>query len=229
MDYKGHSIRRSAATSFAKSGIYCYVYISYNFFFIKCFLFHYTGAGMQEFMDWGKWKSLKIGQRYISQSATTKMKHASRLSLNGKEDQSLFDTPYHEIERSMKKKSFGNECINGKSFGDQGINKKSFGDDGIDYKELYLKEMKKNQRKRKIEEVYDYGDYGDHGDYGYDKKENERKRFKDDDGYDRVKGEFHGLYYIEDGQCYKETTEDAANKDGFYIYRRGKYYKRLDE
>ena len=180
-------------------------------------IFYYLGAGMQEFMDWGKWKTVKIGQRYISQSSTTKKKHASRLKFDEKDGESLLDTPYPEISREFKNKSFTDECIAASK--KERLENAANNDDGINYKGLYFEELRKNQRKRKIDDIYDFGDI---------KTENERKRFKDNDGNAQVKGETHGLYYIEEGICYKESTEDAANKDGFYIYRNGKYYKRLD-
>ena len=186
----------------------------------------HLGAGMQEFMDWGKWKTLKIGQRYISQSETTKKKHASRLSFVDQEQETLLDTPYREISKSLKKKSFTDNCIAASKTARAETRTESKSDDGIDYKSLYFKELKRNNnRKRKIEEIYDDDDY----DF---KKETDSKRFKknDENGDElAVKGESHGLYYIEDNVCYKRCEEHAAKKDGFYIFRGGKYYKRLDE
>ena len=120
-----------------------------------------------------------------------------------------------------KKKSFTDECLAAKKKEREEAND----DDGIDYKDLYFKELKKknerNERKRYIDDIYD----------GDDKKESDRKRARKSDEFDgkSVSGEHHGKYYIENGICYKESDEDQANKDGFYIYRDGKYYKRLEE
>ena len=124
---------------------------------------------------------------------------------------------HYEIKRAIKKKSFTDDCMAAmkKRREESAANV----DADVDFKELHFKKLKKNKRKRNVDDVYVDGEY---------KQENEPKRFKDDDGGRSEKGEVRGSFYIEGGVCYKESDEDAAHKDGFCVHRDGKYYKRLD-